>query len=137
MKSRNLVILAAGGLSVGALLTLAGPAASRGVRPGVVGVALACLETSQQEHIIREIDKGSAGATSLPASGVDRACIVSPERAATMAPCGVAGRAFVPGCVLTALKGRLFGSGTELLSIINPDSMHPEDLVGANPTPHP
>lgn len=106
-------------------------------RPGVVGVKFSCLNRGQRAFVVAEIDRGSAGAALLTASSVPSTCVVRPDQAGSLAQCGAGGTSFSTGCVLTALAGKQYGTNTAMVSIINPDSMRPEDLVGANPTPHP
>jgi len=133
MKRLVLILAASAALVAGVTVATARTTG----RPGVVGVKFSCLERSQQGFVVTEIDRGTTGAAVLDTSTVPSTCVVPPDRAASLPKCGVDGASFSAGCVLTAVTGKQFGSSTATISIINPDSMRPEDLVGANPTPHP
>jgi hypothetical protein len=127
----GVVVAAAGLLTIGSLAT-----ARTASRPGVVGISFGCLDAKQRAFVVTEIDRGRTGSVVFRNSSIKAGCFVTSTRAAAMAPCGVGRKPFATGCVLTAFKGKHYGGG-DMVSIINPDSMRPEDLVGANPTPHP
>lgn len=131
---RLALLLAAAALLLAAVRIATARTASR---PGVVGVKYDCLNRSQRAFVVTEIDRGSAGTAALPRGSLASGCLVRPELAGNMPKCGLGGASFARGCVLTGLGGKLHGSSTAVVAIINPDSMRPEDLVGANPTPHP
>lgn len=131
---RIVLLLAAAALSL-AVVQIA--TARTATRPGVVGIKYDCLNRSQRAFVVSEIDRGSAGTAVLPRGSVASSCLVRPELARNLPKCGLGGSSFTRGCVLTGLGGKLHGNSTAVLAIINPDSMRPEDLVGANPTPHP